>query len=127
MDCLLRLSLGWRDLKLSGVHKFQRGSWLQGLPKDAPVMILLPGLTGGSHDSYVEYAVIAARWASCSLHHLCAIYPSHQHTHSASQLGNGINNLLESLLAMYALSSSPQEWPFIISIHLVQAMLALTS
>ena len=34
---------------------------LQGLPKTAPVLILLPGLTGGSHDSYVEYCVIAAR------------------------------------------------------------------
>eukprot|EP00798_Chlamydomonas_sp_ICE-L_P012968 gene12968-12789_t len=31
------------------------------LPKDAPVVILLPGLTGGSHDSYVCYAVENAR------------------------------------------------------------------
>lgn len=33
----------------------------QGLPRSAPVLILLPGLTGGSHDSYVEYCVCAAR------------------------------------------------------------------
>eukprot|EP00798_Chlamydomonas_sp_ICE-L_P019932 gene19932-26638_t len=31
------------------------------LPHDAPVLILLPGLTGGSHDSYVCYAVQTAR------------------------------------------------------------------
>lgn len=30
---------------------------LQALPDDAPVLILLPGLTGGSDDSYVRYAV----------------------------------------------------------------------
>ena len=34
---------------------------VQGLPQSAPVLILLPGLTGGSHDSYVEYCVMAAR------------------------------------------------------------------
>ncbi|KAK9810879.1 hypothetical protein WJX73_005069 [Symbiochloris irregularis] len=31
------------------------------LPGDAPVLILLPGLTGGSHDSYVRHMVGAAR------------------------------------------------------------------
>ena len=30
---------------------------LQALPDDAPVLILLPGLTGGGDDSYVRYAV----------------------------------------------------------------------
>jgi predicted alpha/beta-fold hydrolase len=29
------------------------------LPKDAPVLILLPGLTGGSEDSYVQHAVVS--------------------------------------------------------------------
>lgn len=29
---------------------------MQALPDDAPVLILLPGLTGGSDDSYVRYA-----------------------------------------------------------------------
>ena len=33
---------------------------LQDLPDDAPVLILLPGLTGGSHDSYVRHMVGAA-------------------------------------------------------------------
>ena len=33
---------------------------LQRLPDDAPVIILLPGLTGGSHDSYVRHMVGAA-------------------------------------------------------------------
>ena len=32
----------------------------QDLPDDAPVLILLPGLTGGSHDSYVRHMVGAA-------------------------------------------------------------------
>jgi hypothetical protein len=31
---------------------------LQHLPEDAPVLILLPGLTGGSEDSYVQHAVV---------------------------------------------------------------------
>lgn len=31
------------------------------LPDDAPVLILLPGLTGGSEDSYVQHAVVHAR------------------------------------------------------------------
>lgn len=38
----------------------------QQLPEDAPVLILLPGLTGGSEDSYVQHAVVscsAACWA----------------------------------------------------------------
>jgi predicted alpha/beta-fold hydrolase len=35
----------------------------QQLPEDAPVLILLPGLTGGSEDSYVQYAVVHAREA----------------------------------------------------------------
>ena len=34
---------------------------LQELPPDAPVVILLPGLTGGSEDSYVQHAVRHAR------------------------------------------------------------------
>ena len=46
------------------------GSWtdsasggFQDLPEDAPVLILLPGLTGGSHDSYVRHMVgTARRW-----------------------------------------------------------------
>lgn len=29
------------------------------LPADAPVLILLPGLTGGSEDSYVQHAVVS--------------------------------------------------------------------
>ena len=33
---------------------------VQDLPDDAPVLILLPGLTGGSHDSYVRHMVGAA-------------------------------------------------------------------
>lgn len=33
------------------------------LPSDAPVLILLPGLTGGSEDSYVQHAVVHAREA----------------------------------------------------------------
>lgn len=33
------------------------------LPADAPVLILLPGLTGGSEDSYVQHAVVHARRA----------------------------------------------------------------
>lgn len=33
---------------------------VQILPDDAPVLILLPGLTGGSHDSYVRHMVGAA-------------------------------------------------------------------
>lgn len=30
------------------------------LPASAPILLLLPGLTGGSHDSYVQHAVISA-------------------------------------------------------------------
>lgn len=33
----------------------------QALPDDAPVLILFPGLTGGSGDSYVQHAVQQAR------------------------------------------------------------------
>lgn len=33
------------------------------LPEDAPVLILFPGLTGGSGDSYVQHAVLQARHA----------------------------------------------------------------
>lgn len=33
------------------------------LPKDAPVLILLPGLTGGSDDTYVQHAVLHAKEA----------------------------------------------------------------
>jgi predicted alpha/beta-fold hydrolase len=36
---------------------------LQDLPADAPVLILFPGLTGGSGDSYVQHAVLQARHA----------------------------------------------------------------
>lgn len=35
----------------------------QDLPQDAPVLILFPGLTGGSGDSYVQHAVLQARHA----------------------------------------------------------------
>jgi hypothetical protein len=35
----------------------------QQLPANAPVLILLPGLTGGSEDSYVQHAVVHAREA----------------------------------------------------------------
>ena len=34
---------------------------LQRLPADAPVLILLPGLTGGSHDTYIRHMVGLAR------------------------------------------------------------------
>lgn len=30
---------------------------MQELPDDAPVMVILPGLTGGSHDTYVQHMV----------------------------------------------------------------------
>jgi len=33
----------------------------QGLPEDAPIVILMPGLTGGSGDSYILHAVVHAR------------------------------------------------------------------
>ncbi|PSC76782.1 Embryogenesis-associated EMB8 [Micractinium conductrix] len=33
------------------------------LPDDAPVLLLLPGLTGGSEDTYVQHAVLRARQA----------------------------------------------------------------
>lgn len=33
----------------------------QELPQDAPVLLLLPGLTGGSHDTYVQHMVRQAR------------------------------------------------------------------
>ncbi len=33
------------------------------LPDDAPLLICLPGLTGGSEDSYVQYAVLNAQHA----------------------------------------------------------------
>lgn len=33
------------------------------LPEDAPVVLVLPGLTGGSHDTYVQHMVINARKA----------------------------------------------------------------
>ena len=32
----------------------------QQLPEDAPVLILLPGLTGGSEDEYVQHTVVRA-------------------------------------------------------------------
>jgi predicted alpha/beta-fold hydrolase len=35
----------------------------QQLPEDAPVLILLPGLTGGSGDTYVQHAVLHAKEA----------------------------------------------------------------
>ncbi|EIE22712.1 AB-hydrolase YheT [Coccomyxa subellipsoidea C-169] len=40
---------------------FEDFEHVQDLPQDAPVVILLPGLTGGSHDSYVKYMVRACR------------------------------------------------------------------
>ncbi len=33
------------------------------LPVNAPVMLILPGLTGGSHDRYVQHMVVSARQA----------------------------------------------------------------
>jgi predicted alpha/beta-fold hydrolase len=33
----------------------------QRLPDDAPLLILLPGLTGGSEDSYVQHAVVGGQ------------------------------------------------------------------
>jgi hypothetical protein len=55
-ECLLRpdggcVSLDWEHLDAQ--H--------HALPDDAPVLILLPGLTGGSGDSYVRHAVLQAR------------------------------------------------------------------
>jgi len=38
----------------------QASDAMQELPDDAPVLILLLGLTGGSHDSYVRHMVGAA-------------------------------------------------------------------
>ncbi|KAL4855756.1 Embryogenesis-associated protein B8 [Chlorella vulgaris] len=35
----------------------------QPLPEDAPLLLLLPGLTGGSEDGYVQHAVVRARQA----------------------------------------------------------------
>lgn len=35
----------------------------QPLPPDAPVLVVLPGLTGGSHDTYVQHLVLGARAA----------------------------------------------------------------
>lgn len=57
-ECLLRpdggcVSLDWEHLD----------SQHHALPDDAPVLILLPGLTGGSGDSYVRHAVLQAREA----------------------------------------------------------------
>ncbi|CAL8470709.1 g10251 [Coccomyxa elongata] len=40
---------------------FENFELIQDLPQDAPVVILLPGLTGGSHDSYVKYMVRECR------------------------------------------------------------------
>lgn len=37
--------------------------FFQALPEDAPLLILFPGLTGGSGDSYVQYAVQSAKRA----------------------------------------------------------------
>ena len=46
----------------------------QELPEDAPVLVLLPGLTGGSHDTYVQHMVSRAREAGfrCAPHEACA-------------------------------------------------------
>lgn len=38
-----------------------RNQFSDALADDAPVLILLPGLTGGSQDSYVKHMVLAAR------------------------------------------------------------------
>lgn len=35
----------------------------QALPADTPIILILPGLTGGSHDSYVQHMVLNARRA----------------------------------------------------------------
>ena len=39
------------------------GELFQDLPEHAPVLILLPGLTGGSDNSYILHAVVKARLA----------------------------------------------------------------
>jgi len=36
------------------------GDVVQALPAEAPMLVLLPGLTGGSHDSYVAHMALAA-------------------------------------------------------------------
>lgn len=41
----------------------ERGETSSQLPSDAPVLILLPGLTGGSDDTYVQHAVLHAKAA----------------------------------------------------------------
>lgn len=51
--CNLHLSLSAPDFILHLTS--------QDLPADAPVLVLFPGLTGGSGDSYVQHAVLAAR------------------------------------------------------------------
>ena len=49
---------------------------LQALPSDAPVLLILPGLTGGSHDAYPQYACVQARQQGFRQvfiqHHSCA-------------------------------------------------------
>eukprot|EP00891_Asterochloris_glomerata_P000961 jgi/Astpho2/961/e_gw1.00016.122.1_t len=49
-------------------HQLPPGKAMQDLEDDAPVIILLPGLTGGSHDTYVRYMVQA-----CSQHGVRAV------------------------------------------------------
>lgn len=39
------------------------GLWSSDLPEDAPVLVLLPGLTGGSGDTYVRHMLVRARKA----------------------------------------------------------------
>lgn len=34
---------------------------MQALPENAPVLLIVPGLTGGSHDAYPQYAALHAR------------------------------------------------------------------
>ena len=36
---------------------------MQAMAKDTPVILILPGLTGGSHDSYIQHMVLNARRA----------------------------------------------------------------
>ena len=43
----------------------------QNLPEDAPVLVLLPGLTGGSHDTYVQHMVSRARAVGIRCAHHC--------------------------------------------------------
>ena len=59
MPCLLV-----NEQSIAGYPGNEVFCWVQDLENDAPVIILLPGLTGGSHDTYVRCARGACRAAS---------------------------------------------------------------